>query len=354
MRHSHRHSAGFTLVELLLAVAITAIIMTGVGGAFLGILQAREEVRSLSDSTSAGPRILALIERDLRGLWHHNIKDNKVFLGRNREISGFPADRLDFLTTTDAIGAVEDGDGKARFPTICEVGYWMRENPQYRDLRELWRREDPMVDGDLATEGHFQLVHDRVKTFEVTYYRSLGAEAEPVHEWDSSKTHELPRRLKIELTVERNLPNRNRVSGTETGDFEDTILTYTRHIVFDRRYPDILRPGVAMIPVLPPPPSEEGGGEGAGPAGAGAGGGGGRGRASTQSAGPTGISGTVNTTGVAVRGSNEGRSSQNNTSTTPQGAPGNFNFGAMFGGAGGGGKGGGGLFGAGGGIFGGK
>lgn len=269
---SKHAAAGFTLIEILLAVTITAIVMVAVGGAFLGILQTREEVRALSDSASAGPRIMSLIERDLQGLWHYNIDENRVFLGRHLDFSGSPADRMDFLTTTDSVGVVDDGTGHPKRPSLCEVGYWLKENPKYGDLRELWRREDSLVDGDLTTGGRFQLVHDRVKTFEVTYYSSLGSNAEPVPEWDSSKQGVLPRRIKIELTVERVLPNRNRVSGAELGEFEDAIQKYTRHIVFDRRYPDILRPALALIPVLPTPPPKGdgetplgGGGPGGGP-----------------------------------------------------------------------------------------
>ena len=41
--------------------------------------------------------------------------------------------------------------------TVCEVGYWLKQNQRYRDLIELWRREDPMVDNDLLTEGNRRL-----------------------------------------------------------------------------------------------------------------------------------------------------------------------------------------------------
>ena len=338
-----QRTEGFTLIELMVAVAITAIIMTGVGGAFLGILQAREKVHSLSDTTSAGPRILALIERDLRGLWHHNIEGNRVFLGTNRDISGFPTDRIDLLTTTDAIGAIDDGMGTARWPSICEVGYWLKENPELPDLRELWRREDPMVDADITMGGTFQLVHDRIKSFEVTYFRTLGADAEPIHDWDSAEENELPRRMKIEFTVERNLPNVNRVSGSEVSDFEDTLLKYTRHIVFDRRYPEILRPGIAMVPVLPPAPAEEG--TAAPIQGGGGGGGAGRGGSVAEIAGKGGIS------GVGTRGGGT-RVQQPSGGGNRPGGPGGFTFPGFNGGGRGGGFGG--LFGNGGGLFGGS
>jgi hypothetical protein len=103
-------------------------------------------VDELTESTEAGPRILNLIERDLRGLWTFNVAKNAVFRGRDMDVGGFEADRMDFLTTTDAVGYVLDSHGVPRKPTLCEVGYWFKPNPRFRELKELWRREDPMVD----------------------------------------------------------------------------------------------------------------------------------------------------------------------------------------------------------------
>jgi hypothetical protein len=176
---------------------------------------------------------------------------------------------MDFLCTTDAVTVIADGNGRPVRPTLCEVGYWLKPNDQLGELCELWRREDPLIDDDLVTGGQFQLVHDRVKTLEITYYRTLGSKAEAFYEWDASQRDELPRRIKIELTLERTLPNRNRVSGSEFDASEETLPKYTRHIVFDQRYPEILKPGVAMLPILPLPPQAAqegplGGGGGAG------------------------------------------------------------------------------------------
>ena len=68
----------------------------------------------------------------------------------------------------DLFGFVLNDVGAPVRPSLCEVGYWFRRNPRYRDLIEMWRREDPLVDRDLVTQGSFQLVHDRIKTFKVT------------------------------------------------------------------------------------------------------------------------------------------------------------------------------------------
>jgi hypothetical protein len=271
-----RRQSGFTLIEALLAVFITSIVMLTVGTTFVALLDARDLVDDLAESTEAGPRILNLIERDLQGLWTHNVGNNAVFRGRDMDVGGKDADRFDFLTTTDAVGFVLDPQNTPRKPSICEVGYWFKQNPRFRDCFEMWRREDPMVDEDLLTQGSFQLVHDRIKSFRVTYYRTLGAEAIEELEWDSALEDALPARMKIEFTIERKRSSRNVVSDVEVDDFEGAEKTYVRHIVFDERVRQSIANGTARIPVFPPEPAGEGGAGGengqqgpAGPAGPG-------------------------------------------------------------------------------------
>lgn len=276
---------GFTLIEVLLAIGVTSFVMLAVGTTFSVTLEARYVIEELAESTAAGPRILGLIERDLRGLWTYNVADNRVLVGRSGDVGSFEADRINVLTTTDAIGYVLDNHNQPVHPTLCEVGYWLKPNPRYRDLIELWRREEPMIDDDLQTGGRFQLVHDRIKSFKISYYEHLGYESEELHEWDSATADLLPRRIKIEFTLERKRGSRNVVSDAEVEDFEGAEKTYVRHIVLDRRLGDVLRANTALIPVRPgPPEAETTGTEGAGGplaageggAGAGAGGAGGR------------------------------------------------------------------------------
>jgi prepilin-type N-terminal cleavage/methylation domain-containing protein len=259
-----RKQSGFTLIEVLLAISITATVMLTVGTTFHIMLNARDVVDDLAESSEAGPRILNLIERDLRGLWTYNIKNNKVFKGTVADVNGRDADRINFLTTTDSVGMVTDLESVPHKTTICEVGYWFKPNPRFRDVFELWRREDPMVDNELSTQGSFQLVHDRIKNFKIRYYDSLGFEAEELLEWDSSTEDRLPKRLKIEFTIERRRSSRNVVSDIEVEDFEGAEKNYIRHFVFDDRLNDILAANNARIPVLPPPPGDADGENGAG------------------------------------------------------------------------------------------
>jgi len=283
--------SGFTLIEVLLAIGITATVMLTVGTTFHIMLNARDVVDDLAESSEAGPRILNLIERDLRGLWTYNVENNEVFKGVMADVNGRDADRMNFLTTTDSVGTVLDLNNVPHKATICEVGYWFKPNRNFRDVFELWRREDPMVDNDLMTqgsEGTFQLVHDRIKSFRIRYYETLGFEAEELFEWDSSKEDRLPKRIKIEFTIERRRSSRNVVSDVEIEDFEGAEKKYVRHFVLPKRLDNILQANNARIPVVPPPPIEEAGegpeGPANGPAGPAGPGGQGGGRGETREA----------------------------------------------------------------------
>lgn len=352
-----RRETGFTLIEVMLAVAITSVVMITVGTTFHVMLNARDVVDDLAESTEAGPRILNLIERDLRGMWTYNVHNNAVFRGRDADIGGRDADKMDFLTTTDAVGFVLDSDNVPRKPTVNEVGYWFKPNPRFREVFEMWRREDPMVDTDLITQGTFQLVHDRVKNFKITYYRTLGYEAEVLNEWDSAVEDALPKRLKIEFTIERKRSSRNVVSDVEIEDFEGAEKTYVRHIVFDRGFDQILAANAARIPVLPIEPAVPNQGP-IGPAGpGGAGGAGGANGAMQANNGkgpgnqPIGAAQGQNGKGNGVATTSPGQPGQGagrGGGQAGQGLPPGFNPGDLFrqisGGAGGG-NGAGGLFG---------
>ena len=346
--------AGFTLIEVLLAITITAAVMLTVGTTFHVMLNARDVVDDLAESTEAGPRILNLIERDLRGLWTYNVHNNAVFRGRDADVGGHDADKMDFLTTTDAVGFVIDTDNMPRKPTVNEVGYWFKPNPRFREVFELWRREDPMVDDDATTQGTFQLVHDRVKSFKITYYRTLGHEAEALNEWDSSVEDALPKRIKIEFTIERRRSSRNVVSDVEIDDLEGAEKTYVRHIVFDRGHDQILAANMARMPVLPIEPEVANQGP-VGPAGSGGAAG------AAMAGGPAGAGGRGGanqmTQTIGAQGKGQGQAGQGQRGQAgpagtgarggqpPQGLPPGFDPGALFGRGAGSGAGPGGLFG---------
>jgi len=252
---------GFTLVEVLVAMAITAMIVSAMMTTLWYAMRARQEVEALSEPFRDGPRIMTMIERDLKALLTYNVKGYKVLRGLNNAIGGQDADRIDFLCATDSI-IPRQFDGRPVKADWCEVGYWVRANPDNPDLLELYRREDMFSDEEPFQGGEFLLLSNRVRSFNITYFSELGHDAEPLDEWDTTQEGLLPRRIRVDLTLEREADTaRTRLS--EAREYEGRILHFRMEFVFQPWQVECLLQGNALAPLVPPgPPKEDQGKEG--------------------------------------------------------------------------------------------
>ena len=263
---SKKKAGGFTLIEVLVALAITAMIMSAMMTTLWYAMKARQEVEALSEPFRDGPRIMAMVKRDLRGLLTYNVKDYKVLRGINNAIGGQDADRIDFLSATDSI-IPRQYDSRPVHADWCEVGYWVRANPDNPDLLELYRREDIFSDQEPFQGGEFMLLSKRVRSFNITYFAELGHDAEPLDEWDTTQEGLLPRRIRVDLSLEREADTA-RYSLEEAKEYEGRILNFRMEFVFEPWQVECLLQGNALAPLIPPgPPKPED--EGKGPKGGG-------------------------------------------------------------------------------------
>ncbi len=245
----HERQRGFTLLEVLLAVTLGALLITAVLQVFEASVMAREEVKALAEPMSQGPQILDMIEEDLHGLWTYNVDENRVFRGEDRDIVGAPADRIHLLVAGASVFPVRTDNDELRPAPYAEVSYILRASNENPNLRELWRREDPLFDKELWRGGNYQLLSKRVRQFDVTYYEELGEEAEPFEDWDSAEKKTLPRRIKIAFEIERSAETHNAL--VEVDEVGGRTEKYERHIVFTAEPVNILNEGIALVPVVP-------------------------------------------------------------------------------------------------------
>src|SRR5437879_6245089 len=66
-RFTH-HSPAFTLMEMLLALAVSAIVVAAIGGVFYSALRLRERTAAAVDQAAPLRQALAVIRRDLQGV----------------------------------------------------------------------------------------------------------------------------------------------------------------------------------------------------------------------------------------------------------------------------------------------
>ncbi len=110
----------FTLIEMLLALAVSAIVLAGIGGVFFSALRLRERTTALVDEAVPLQQALSFIRRDLRGA----LPPGQMMAGDFRSgaiSSGMGASSgLQFTTTT---GVISDN---APWGELQEVTYELR------------------------------------------------------------------------------------------------------------------------------------------------------------------------------------------------------------------------------------
>lgn len=245
---------GFTLVEVL----VTLLIVGGMMLAITQILEAtrisRDTIHNIQETQLAGPAIMDLVERDLRGLFVYNREGESLLRVVDRVEAGLEADSLDFVTSTDSLIQTELVTGWVR-SDYNEVGYRLRPNPQDNDFLEIYRREGFGVDDAPFEGGAFTFLHERVKHFSVQVFTEDGPDAEPLSGWSGDGDQVgLPLRLEIELVLE--LSPRILREQLRIAPVEKRSVTYKRIV----RLPASLRDTLELqpAPVVPRivPPSE--------------------------------------------------------------------------------------------------
>lgn len=257
-----RVRSGFTLIEVTLTIFIMSLLLVSITEILVAARTSRDTIYNIQETQLAGPAILDLIERDLRGIFTTSIDLRHQLRVRSRVTLGQDADSLDFVTTTDSKIWRYDGDRALR-ADVNEVGYRLRPSPESDDFLELYRREGFGIDEEPFDGGSYTFLHDRIKSFDVLAYAEDGPDAEPLEEWntDSSDIQEfgLPARLEISMTLE--LAPRIAREQLAIAPVDRRTITYRRVI----RLPEGLRRDVEhtpriAIPSSSPQPGPGGGG----------------------------------------------------------------------------------------------
>jgi prepilin-type N-terminal cleavage/methylation domain-containing protein len=156
----------FTLMEVMLALAVSAIVLAAIGGVFFSAIRLRERTVALLDETSPLDRALASLRRDLKGALPPGgvlAGDFKIGLLSSGLVQGYG---LQFYTTT---GAISD---RAPWGDVQEVIYQLRA-PLGRAAgagQELIRTVTRNLLATVVQDTDDQLVLGNVRSLEVACY----------------------------------------------------------------------------------------------------------------------------------------------------------------------------------------
>jgi prepilin-type N-terminal cleavage/methylation domain-containing protein len=195
-----RRDSGFTLIEVVLAVALCALVMTLIYGVLISTVEAAERIDELTHGSEIGPTILSLIREDVGAAFLPG-DDQDFFVGQERA----GRDRLDFVSSS-AVYASETPGAEPKIHSINEIGYQVKDDPEGKPV--LYRRVDPFVDAEPLRGGRL-IALAPVTSFKVSYWNGT----EWSTSWVSSKAeHTLPQSVRIEMKLR--IPDRRAEGGS--------------------------------------------------------------------------------------------------------------------------------------------
>jgi general secretion pathway protein J len=202
------HSTGFTLIEVLLAMAILVVLMSVVYGSFSTAGRNVEQAEAARDETDLARTLLAKLSDDLTNVYFNsNMKlvsqntranVNLTILYGKKEETGAGADKVrrDSLSLTTLTNWRKPDSKETE---LLEVGYFFKEKADGSGYL-LYRREKRELSADVPPlEGGVEYeITDRVEGLQFRYYNGTAW----VDEWDTRTLGGLPKTVELTLTFD--------------------------------------------------------------------------------------------------------------------------------------------------------
>lgn len=193
---------GFTLLEVLVSVAIMAIIMAAIYGAYTSNLETIRIARQNGLVNQTARIILDRMSRDLESAFMtapaapgSEEKPRTGLLGRDQEIDGRPADRLDFTSLSHV------PVGKTGLRTdLCEIGYHLEEDSEEEGLI-IYRRDQAVPDQDITAGGQPLELSGMIRGLNVTFQDQEGEDFDTWDTFEGVHKDVLPSLVTVTLTV---------------------------------------------------------------------------------------------------------------------------------------------------------
>ena len=168
---------GFTLIEVLIAIAIFALLMIAVYETFDQSIRSYQTVEHSRELNETARLILDRIGDDLQAAAIFNDNPDMVLVGEDGTgARGQPADRLVFSTLNHL-----PLDPNAPESDLAEVEYQIRPDPETREPL-LVRREKAYLDDDHEQGGVLTILSSRVTGLNFRYFDGTEALQE---RWDA-------------------------------------------------------------------------------------------------------------------------------------------------------------------------
>jgi len=189
------NSKGFTLIEVLLALAILAAVITAVYASFSTASRNVESAEAVRDETDLARTLIARLSDDIANAYYNrDMRSITVFYGKKEEEgTGDDKRRLDSISMTTLTNWRKP---ESKETDLWEVGYHFEETADGKG-RVLMRREKRELSKDIPLlEGGVDFeITDKVEGFQLRYYNG----SQWSDEWDTRSHASLPKAVEISL-----------------------------------------------------------------------------------------------------------------------------------------------------------
>ena len=189
---------GFTLVELLVAIAVLAMVSMLIYGAFAGMRRSKEGVERINDRYREGRLAMARIARELQSAYlsaHVPINEqltvqSTIFKGTR----GSPADRIDFTAFAHRRLDRDSADSDQ-----AEVSYFGSEDPERPGVLDLVRRVSSNIDLEPERGGRVEVLATDIDLFDLEYLDPMTGQWSET--WDSTSSIGQQNRMPMQVRV---------------------------------------------------------------------------------------------------------------------------------------------------------
>ncbi|RLB14823.1 MAG: hypothetical protein DRG82_12950 [Deltaproteobacteria bacterium] len=199
MRRQNAVPGGFTLLEVLVSMAILAVVIAAVYEAFISNVSSVKAARQGELVNQTARIILERVSEDLVcAVVEAAGKPDTVKLGllcEDSEEDGHPADRINFTSFSHL-----NRPGSGPVTDLCEIGYSLEKNPDGKGFI-LYRRDSAPPDGDFLNGGRKLQLARNIGSLN---FRFEDSEGEGVGAWDTltgENRGALPSLVTVEITV---------------------------------------------------------------------------------------------------------------------------------------------------------
>jgi prepilin-type N-terminal cleavage/methylation domain-containing protein len=190
---------GFTLVEVLVAVSIMAILLVAIQAAFFGALRLRERTMDLVESGMPADEAMQIMQRDLANLVVANNSSNGTFFGPVQTIN--QTNLLPGQMGPDFYISSGELDGLAPWGNVQKIDYLLASptngtgGPGQDLIRAITHNLLPINPPLMPDEK--QTILSGVQSLTFLYYD--GTQWDPV--WDTTQQTNLPYAIKVQIQM---------------------------------------------------------------------------------------------------------------------------------------------------------